>query len=171
MQTSGTRAIHGGEDVRIGVYIDDDDDCAKDHGPCVRGSHEGPLYSMYDDRGNFVVHVRDEELEFLNEAVIEEAVGGAGTTLLLNCRTVHGSAINRSSVARPLLLTVYSSADSFPYTSPSIISPHMGDIVRGKPARFASFDTRPCEVPPDWRGTYRAPWTYQKEEGERAVAD
>lgn len=156
--------------VTIGVYIDG---CAKDHGPlaCVRGSHEGPLYSMYDDRGNFVVHVRDEELEFLNDAVIEEAVGGPGTTLLLNCRTVHGSAVNHSAAARPLLLTVYSSADSFPYTSPSITSAHMGDIVRGKPARFASFDTRPCEVPPDWRGSYRAPWTYQKEEEERAGVD
>jgi ectoine hydroxylase-related dioxygenase (phytanoyl-CoA dioxygenase family) len=135
----------------------------------VRGSHEGPLYSMYDDRGNFVVHVRDEELGFLKDAVIEEAIGGPGTVLLLNCRTVHGSAINRSTKARPLLLTVYSSADSFAYTSPSLISPHMGDIVRGKPARFASFDTRPCEVPPDWRGTYRAPWTYQKEEEQRAA--
>ena len=107
---------------------------------------------------------------FLETAVIEEAASGPGTTLLLNCRTVHGSAINRSTKARPLLLTVYSSADSFPYTSPSIISPHMGDIVRGRPARFASFDTRPCEVPPDWRGSYRAPWTYQKEEEEQAAA-
>ncbi|HZY50490.1 MAG TPA: phytanoyl-CoA dioxygenase family protein [Devosia sp.] len=155
--------------VTIGVYIDG---CEVGQGPlaCVRGSHEGPLYSMYDDRGNFVVRVRDEELGFLKDAVIEEATGGPGTVLLLNCRTVHGSAINRSPKARPLLLTVYSSADSFAYTSPSQISPHMGDIVRGKPARFASFDTRPCEVPPDWRGTYRAPWTYQKEEEQRAAA-
>ena len=155
--------------VTIGVYIDG---CDKDQGPlaCVRGSHEGPLYSMYDARGTFVVHVPDEDMRFLETAVIEEAAGGPGTTLLLNCRTVHGSAINRSTKARPLLLTVYSSADSFPYTSPSIISPRMGDIVRGKPARFASFDTRPCEVPPDWRGSYRAPWTYQKEEEEQAAA-
>jgi ectoine hydroxylase len=155
--------------VTIGVYIDG---CDKDQGAlaCVRGSHAGPLYSMYDAKGNFVVHVPDEDMGFLETAVIEEAAGGPGTTLLLNCRTVHGSAINRSAKARPLLLTVYSSADSFPYTSPSIISPHMGDIVRGKPARFASFDTRPCEVPPDWRGTYRAPWTYQKEEEDQAAA-
>lgn len=156
--------------VTIGVYIDG---CAKDQGPlaCVHGSHEGPLYSMYDAKGNFVVHVRDEEMGFIENAVIEEAVGGPGTTLLLNCRTVHGSAINRTKAARPLLLTVYSSADSFAYTSPSIISPRMGDIVRGKPARFASFDTRPCEVPPDWRGSYRAPWTYQKEEEQTAAAE
>jgi hypothetical protein len=154
--------------VTIGVYIDG---CRPEQGPlaCVRGSHEGPLYSMYDRDGNFVVHVRDEEMGFLDTAEIDYATGGPGTVLLLNCRTVHGSAVNRSPQARPLLLTVYSSADSFPYTSPSVASPHMGDIVRGRPARFASFDTRPCEVPPDWRGNYRAPWTYQKEEEERAA--
>ena len=154
--------------VTIGVYLEG---CTMEQGPlaCVRGSHQGPLYSMYDAAGNFVVHVRDEELGFLDDAVIEYATGGPGTTLLLNCRTVHGSAINHSQRARPLLLTVYSSADSFPYTSPSMISPHMGDIVRGRPARFASFDTRPCEVPPDWRGSYRAPWTYQQEEEARQV--
>jgi hypothetical protein len=56
-----------------------------------------------------------------------------------------------------LLLTVYSSADSLPYTSPSIASPHMGDIVRGRPTRFASFGTRPCEASPDWRGQRRFP--------------
>src|SRR5271155_153339 len=39
----------------------------------------------------------------------------------------------------------------------------MGDIMRGRPARFAGFDTRPCKAPPDWRGSYKAPWTYQKE--------
>ena len=155
--------------VTIGVYLEG---CEMDQGPlaCVRGSHEGPLYSMYDSDRNFVVHLREEELGFLDTAVIEYAAGGPGTTLLLNCRTVHGSAINHSPHARPLLLTVYSSADSFPYTSPSIASLHMGDIVRGQPARFASFDTRPCEVPPDWRGTYRAPWTYQKEEEQRSGA-
>lgn len=67
--------------VTIGVYIDG---CEAGQGPiaCVRGSHQGPLYSMYDDRGNFVVHVRDEELGFLKDAVIEEATGGPGTALL-----------------------------------------------------------------------------------------
>ena len=65
--------------VTIGVYIDG---CGKDQGPlaCVRGSHEGPLYSMYDDRGNFVVHVRDEELGFLetikNPGMYDVAVAG-----------------------------------------------------------------------------------------------
>jgi ectoine hydroxylase len=155
--------------VTIGVYLEG---CDEAQGPLafVRGSHEGPLYSMYDGQGNFVVHVPDEEQELLDKSDIAIATGGPGTVVLLSCRVVHGSAANRSTQPRPLLLSVYSSADSLPYTVAPIRGSHLGDIVRGKPAQFASFDTRPCELPPDWRGGYRAPWTYQKEEEERVKA-
>ncbi len=155
--------------VSIGVYIDG---CTEDQGPLafVPGSHEGPLYTMYDRDGNFVVRLRDDDLAWLSDDLVECPTGGPGTTILLNCRTIHGSIPNRSSRARPLLLTVYSSADSFAYTPSPITSPHQGDIVRGEPARFASFDTRPCELPPDWRAGYRTAWAYQKEEECRRVA-
>jgi ectoine hydroxylase-related dioxygenase (phytanoyl-CoA dioxygenase family) len=155
--------------VTIGVYVDG---CDADQGPLafVPGSHEGSLYSMYDDRGNFVVRVRDEDLTWLRDEMIDRPTGGPGTTILLNCRTLHGSAENRSAAPRPLLLTVYSSADSFAYTPSPITSPHLGDIVRGRPAQFASFDLRPCELPPDWRAGYQAPWAYQKEEDKRQTA-
>jgi hypothetical protein len=89
--------------------------------------------------------------------------------VLLNCRTIHGSLENRSDFARPLLLPVYSSADSFAYTASPIVSPHMGDIVRGRPARFASFDNRACELPPDFRAGYTPPWVAQERE-ERVLA-
>lgn len=139
--------------VTIGVYIDG---CDEKQGPLafVRGSHEGPLYSQYDRDGNFVVHISDEDLTWLRPDRIERAVGGPGTTVLLNCRTIHGSEANQGDRPRPLLLPVYSSADSFSYTPSPILSPHLSDIVRGKPARFASFDPRPCELPPDFRGGY-----------------
>lgn len=155
--------------VTIGVYLDG---CTAEQGPlcCVRGSHTGPLYSMYDDARNFVVHVRDEELGWLKPEMIEQACGGPGTVVLLNCRTVHGSTENRGNRARPLLLPVYSSADSFAYTASPITSPHLGDIVRGSPARLASFDTRPCELPPDFRGGYRPPWLAQRDEEQRVGA-
>jgi ectoine hydroxylase-related dioxygenase (phytanoyl-CoA dioxygenase family) len=154
--------------VTIGVYVEG---CSQDQGPLafVRGSQDGPLYSMYDHDGNFVVRVRDEDMPALEDGMVEHATGGPGTTILLNCRTLHGSAPNRAAQARPLLLSVYSSADSFAYTPSPITSPHQGDIVRGKPATLASFDTRPCELPPDWRGGYRTAWTYQKEEERRAT--
>ena len=155
--------------ISIGVYIDG---CTMEQGPLsfARGSHEGPLYSQYDCDGNFVVRIRDEDLGWLKDDLIEHAVGGPGTTLLLHCRTVHGSLENRSPRARPLLLPVYSSADSFAYTPSPIVSPHLGDIVRGRAARQASFDTRPCELPPDFRAGYRPPWLAQQDEDQRTRA-
>jgi hypothetical protein len=147
--------------VTIGVYIDG---CTDEQGPLTvaEGSHNGPLFSMYDDAGNFVVKIRDNDLDWLTDDKVRTITGAPGTTLLLNCRAVHGSAPNRASTARPLLLPVYSSADSFAYTPSPIPSPHQGDIVRGKPARFASFDTRPVEMPPDWRFGYKPVWAHKK---------
>jgi len=149
--------------VTIGIYIDG---CTPEQGPLsvAEGSHEGPLFSMYDDAGNYVVKIRDSDLGWLSEDKIRRITGGPGTTLLLNCRAVHGSAPNKADAARPLLLPVYSSADSFPITPSPIPSPHQGDIVRGKPARFASFDTRPVEMPPDWRGGYKPVWMHKNKD-------
>jgi Phytanoyl-CoA dioxygenase (PhyH) len=155
--------------VTIGVYINGCDD---DMGPLsfVRGSQLGPLHSQYDDSGAFVVRVRDEVVRAIPPESIVTASGGLGTTVLLNCRTIHGSLENRSDRARPLLLPVYSSADSFAYTPSPIVSPHMGDIVRGRPAKYACFDPRPCELPPDFRVGYIPPWAMQKKEEERVLA-
>ncbi|PPQ36168.1 phytanoyl-CoA dioxygenase family protein [Rhodopila globiformis] len=155
--------------VTIGVYVNGCDD---DMGPLsfVRGSHLGPLHSQYDDSGAFVVRVRDAVVRAIPPESIVTATGGPGTTVLLNCRTIHGSLENRSDRARPLLLPVYSSADSFAYTPSPIVSPHMGDVVRGRPAKHACFDPRPCELPPDFRAGYTPPWAMQKQEEDRVPA-
>ena len=155
--------------VTVGVYIDG---CTDEQGPLafVPGSHEGPLYTMYDEKGGFAVALREADARQIRESEVKRATGGPGTTLLLNCRTIHGSTQNMSSAARPLLLPVYSSADSFCYVPSPITSPHMGDIVRGKPATYASFDLRPCELPPDWRAGYRAPWSLQQESEKARMA-
>ena len=92
--------------------------------------------------------------------------------MLLNCRTIHGSAPNRSGRSRPLLLIVYSSADSWPYTANPIPSPLSGHVVRGERARWASVDPRGYEVPPDWSAGYSGPWAHQaqsrREQGGQA---
>jgi hypothetical protein len=41
----------------------------------------------------------------------------------------------------------------------------MGAIVRGKPARWAYHDPRPCLLPPDWSGGYTSIFALQQEEG------
>lgn len=112
--------------------------------------------------------VRDDVVSEIPAETIATATGGLGTTVLLKCRTIHGSLENRSDRARPLLLPAYSSADSFAYTASPIVSPHMGDIVHDRPARFVCFDTRACELPPDFRGGYTPPWVAQAT-GERCA--
>lgn len=176
---SGTRSFKWHQDipgwphtdfspVTFGIYIDG---CDQDMGPLsvVPGSNLGPLFSMWQG-DNFVIHASEQDLGWLREEMVTHAVGGPGTTLLLNCRTLHGSAVNRSQRARPLLLPVYSSADSFAYTPSPIVSPHMGDVVRGRPARWASFDTRPVELPPDFRAGYRPPWQSQSTSKEQKAS-
>ena len=110
----------------------------------VPGSHLGKLYSMYDESGSFAVRIAPEEAGWIEEHVVDAPVGPPGTT-------------------------VYSSADSFSYPPSPIPSPRLGEIVRGHPARFANFDVRPCELPPDWaREGYGGPWKRQRA-AERAV--
>lgn len=154
--------------VTIGVYIDG---CGPEQGPLamVPGSHLGKLYSMYDESGSFAVRIAPEEAGWIEEDMVDAPVGPPGTTVLLGCRTIHGSLRNDSDRDRPLLLAVYSSADSFSYTPSPIPSPRLGEIVRGRPAPFANFDVRPCELPPDWaREGYGGPWKRQRA-AERAV--
>ena len=123
--------------VTIGIYLTG---CDAEQGPLtfLRGSHLGPLHSMYDDSGAFVVHVRDEVAASIPADMVATATGGPGTTILLNCRTIHGSVENRSDRARPLLLPVYSSADSFPIQSvrfsARILATLCADTQRALPA-------------------------------------
>ena len=50
-------------------------------------------------------------------------------------------------------------------SSPSPLqSKYMGAIVRGKPARWAYHDPRPCLLPPDWSGGYTSIFALQQEE-------
>ena len=154
--------------VTVGVYLDG---CDADMGPLsfVRGSHLGPLYSMYDDAGNWAVRVREEELAWLTDEMIVRPTGPAGTVVLVNCRVIHGSEANRGGRDRPLLLSVYSSADSFPFTVPPIPSPRLGTLVRGQPARHVSMEPYPALLPPDFSGGYTMPWIAQaNEEKQRA---
>ena len=152
--------------VTIGVYLED---CDPDMGPllAVRGSHEGPLYSMYDAEGNWALRIPEETVASRGADRVATLAGPAGSMILLNCRTIHGSRRNRSDRARPLLLCVYSAADAFPYTANPIPSEYAGRIVRGAPARFSHHDPRPCELPPDWSKGYAGPWRYQRAGRER----
>jgi ectoine hydroxylase-related dioxygenase (phytanoyl-CoA dioxygenase family) len=148
--------------VTIGLYLED---CGMEQGPliAIAGSHHGPLHSMYDESGRWVLSIPEDRLAWAGPALRDHLTGPAGTIVLLNCRTIHGSARNDSPRSRPFLLNVYSSADAFPYRVNPLANRYEGAIVRGKPARWAHHDPRPCEVPPDWSAGYSGPWAHQKD--------
>lgn len=155
--------------VTVGLYLED---CGMEQGPlmAIRGSHKGELYSMYDKQGNWVLRIPEEELPQGWRDDLVALTGPAGALTLLSCRVIHGSYRNESERMRPLLLNVYSSADSFPYVVNPIPSPYEGAIVRGERARFSSHDPRGCEMPPDWSGGYVGPWAHQGHDKKKATA-
>ena len=137
--------------VTIGIYLEDVD---LQQGPlqAIPKSHNGPLHEQYAGT-RWTGYIADDDL---NDIDIESAVpmaGAAGTAVIVNCRTIHGSAPNLTQRDRPLLLFVYSAADAFSYTAPPTPTSHTGEIVRGQTARWAHHDPRPCPIPPDWAKT------------------
>ena len=127
-------------------------------------SHKGPLFDQYNSDGEWVGSLRDEAVAQLDLDRVTYLTGPAGSMTVHNCRAIHGSKLNQAAQGRPLLLNTYSSADAYTYTYNPIQSPHSGEIVRGKPARWAHHDDRPCQIPPDWSGGYTSIYAVQQEE-------
>ncbi len=150
-----------------GTYIYD---CNREQGPMgfIPGSHNGPIYSEYDDKGEWVGCLSKEDTAKLDSSKVQWLEAKTGSITIHNCRSLHYSEPNNSPFARPLLLNVYSNANAMPYTFNPIPSPHAGEIVRGKPARWAYHDPRPCLIPPDWSGGYSS--IFAKQQGEDAKA-
>jgi ectoine hydroxylase len=75
-------------------------------GPDVKFHHA--KLNVKSERGHTRVQVAsghpDEVAASIPADMVATATGGPGTTVLLNCRTIHGSGENRSDRARPLLL-------------------------------------------------------------------
>jgi ectoine hydroxylase len=172
------KVAHGGEEVKwhqdiqfwphtnydlltVGVFLEDVEPGMGEVG-FVAGSHDGPLYDLYD--GDLWVGALSEA--DAARAGVERAeypTGPAGTITVHNCRTIHGSARNTSDRPRPLLLQTYVAADAFSYTDLVKRSPHGEELIRGEPARWARHDPRPCLIPPN--GPYRPIFASQQREG------
>ena len=136
------------------------------------GSHTGELFDQYNDKGQWTgcLNARDVEKLDLGRAVYIEAP--AGSITVHNCRTVHGSPPSTRADGRPLLLNAYASADALPYTPHPEPTPQAGRVIRGRPARWAHHDPRPCLIPPDWSGGYTSIFAAQAgEEGSGTAPD
>lgn len=177
---------HGGEEVKwhqdiqfwphtnyspctVGTYMYD---CGPEQGPLMvmPGSHDGPLYDEYNDKGEWVGCLSPEDEAGLDAAKAVSLEGPAGSLTIHNCRTLHASKPNRSDLGRPLLLNVYAAADALPYTYNPLQSKYMETIVRGQAARWAHHDPRPCQLPPDWSGGYTSIFALQQEEDSDSAA-
>jgi ectoine hydroxylase-related dioxygenase (phytanoyl-CoA dioxygenase family) len=155
--------------LTIGTYLVD---TAEADGPVTMlpGSHKGPLYDQYDAAGNWTGCLSDTDAAALDASGAHTLAGPAGSITVHNCRTVHASAPARTDRARPLLLNAYTSADAFPYTPNPSRSAHDRVLVRGRPARWAHHDPRPCQIPPDWSGGYTSIYAAQSHEDARAAS-
>src|SRR6185369_1729289 len=132
--------------LTVGVFLDDVEPNMGNVG-FVPGSHRGALFDQYDGDA-WVGCISDTDLARVDTAHAVFPVGPAGSLTVHNCRTVHGSAPNRSDRQRPLLLQTYSAADAFPYTDIVRRSPHGDVLIRGRLARWARHDPRPCQIGP-----------------------
>ncbi len=149
--------------LTMGTYLYDVGD---EQGPLgvIPGSHHGELYNQYNEKDQWTGCLREDDLRQIDMSKAEYLTGPAGSVTIHNCRTLHGSKRNLSATGRPLLLNAYSSADAFTYTPNPLISRHYGEIIRGKPARWARHDPRGCLIPPDWSGGYTSIYAVQQEE-------
>ena len=155
--------------LTVGTYLYD---CGPEQGPLgvIPGSHAGELFDLYDAAGKWTGHIAGRDLGGVAIDKADYLCGPAGSITIHNCRSVHGSRPNNSPQARPLFLLTFSSADAFPYTYNPLRSPYSGAIVRGKPARWAHLDPRPCLVPPDWSAGYSSIFALQQGEDAGASA-
>ena len=89
--------------LTLGVYLDDVTDEMSPMG-VIPNSHNGPLYNLYDETGEWTGALSDEDIDALDAASAVYLGGPAGSITAHNCHCVHGSAPNQASKPRPLLL-------------------------------------------------------------------
>ena len=88
--------------LTAGLYLYD---CGPEQGPlmAIPGSHNGELFSQYDDAGNWVGCLSDTDVKSVPVETAAELTGPAGSITIHNCRVVHGSRPNTADLGRPLL--------------------------------------------------------------------
>jgi ectoine hydroxylase len=147
--------------LTFGVYLED---TASAQGPltAIPGSHDGPIFDQFDERGQWTGALTPRDTATLPADKAVELCGPAGTVVLLHCRVVHGSAVNHSPRMRPLLLNVYSAADALPITPAPAPTSKTGVLVRGQEPLHVHMEPYPARLPPRWDQVgYRSIFTAQ----------
>ena len=120
---------HTNDDVlATGILLDD---CSEENGPMlvIPGSQRGRIHDHHSD-GLFCGAITGE----LNQIDFDKAVplvGKAGAMSIHHVRALHGSAQNRSSNPRRLLLFEFAAADAWPLLGVKDFAEFNGNIVLG----------------------------------------
>jgi len=111
------------------------DEVTLDNGPLevLPGSHKGEIHALWHD-GLFTGAIADDIAERMRSEAIR-CTGPAGSVCLMHTRLAHGSAPNRSSAPRTLLICVYSAGDAVPLTPNPVPTTHQGLFVAGQDRR------------------------------------
>lgn len=139
------------------------EDMTTEQGPplMIPGSHRGPLYSHYDDSGDWLGAIDPSRLGHLDLDDAVEVTGPAGTVSMHHGLTLHGSATNHSDRGRPVLIITFAAADAIAYTAPPYRSSHHGHLVRGVETGIAHHEEMTLILPPDWSGGYTSLFAHQ----------
>lgn len=103
---------HTNDDLcAVGIMMDD---CEMANGPlmAIRGSHKGPILDHHFG-GAFCGAINPDTSD-IDFAAAVPMTGPAGSITIHHARTIHGSAPNKSSKMRRLLLHQYRAADAWP---------------------------------------------------------
>jgi len=104
---------HTNDDLlAVGVLLDD---ATNENGPLlvVPGSHRGPTFDHHGSDGRFC-GAMDPAKARLDFAAARSMIAPAGSCSFHHVRAVHGSAQNRSTQSRNLLLYEFAAGDAFP---------------------------------------------------------
>ncbi|MFO1350673.1 MAG: phytanoyl-CoA dioxygenase family protein [Gammaproteobacteria bacterium] len=133
---------HTNDDLlAVGVMLDD---VTSDNGALlvIPGTHTGPIYDHHAD--GFFCGAMDPETCGVDFSKAVALTGTAGSMTFHHVRLVHGSALNRSSRPRRLLLYQYTAVDAWPLVQPvTDIRDYDRLIVAGE----ATLTPRLAEVP------------------------
>jgi len=152
---------HSNDDVlAVGLLLDD---ATADNGAMavLPGSHQGLIYTHFDEQGHFVGGVRDDDIARLDRSRAVLLTLPAGSIHIHHYRLVHWSAPNTSAGDRRLLINAYAAADAVPLAADPTGSPRYGQLVCGTYPAVARRTAGDMPMPPDFSRGYTSIYELQ----------
>ena len=148
------------DQVAVLIYVDD----ATEENGCLQvlPRHHTHFFDHTGADGQFAGMVTED----LSDGRFGQPVslaGASGSVILLHCITPHASLPNRSEHPRRTLIYGYQAADCYPIYFGEMTSYGMtGQMLRGRPSRFARFGGPPPLIP-HYDGMWKSLYQLQEE--------